>query len=410
MRPSTWVAALAAGAASAAFLAAPAYAVAGTCTVNGTSQTSSTITGTAGNDTITCTDGLDFGVTINAGAGADTITVTRPNASFIRDVSLGTINAGPGPDSITVKAEIQNSSANAGVINAGDGNDTVALTAFDSSGLANSHFGSGPDSGLVEAGGGDDRVTLTIDDDVRPHSIASPYANVGTINGGDGSDTIETVIAPDVNCQGNAGTINGGDGLLDTITLTAGGPGIFNVSVANSGIINEAGQGGGIDHITLTGGDLTDFAPVISPNSGPANTGTVNGGDAADIITLTGGNSSPGLSAGGGPANGFPVGAGPSIVNGGNGIDVINLNGGNTAEPASGAPANMGTVNGGNLIDIMTFTGGTDSQGARGTGNDSTGTINGDGDGTPGGIVDGGACVINTLNQGTVNNCTIQAG
>ncbi|MDH6221651.1 hypothetical protein [Streptomyces pseudovenezuelae] len=102
--------------AAAVFLlpASAAYA-ASACTVNGTPVTSTTINGTAGNDTITCTAGVNADTTINGLAGNDTITVEGLNSD------IAVVHGDDGGDTIRVTGE------NTGKIYGDRGDDTLTV-------------------------------------------------------------------------------------------------------------------------------------------------------------------------------------------------------------------------------------------------------------------------------------------
>ncbi|MCA1705244.1 MAG: hypothetical protein LC808_19105, partial [Actinobacteria bacterium] len=74
----------------------------------GVTQTDTTVTGSAGNDTIDCTS-ADPGKTIQGGAGNDTITGTAFDDTIHGGTGNDTITGGDGADTLT----------------GGDGNDTL---------------------------------------------------------------------------------------------------------------------------------------------------------------------------------------------------------------------------------------------------------------------------------------------
>ena len=110
----------------------------------GVTQTATTVTGTAANDTIDCTS-ADPGKTINGNGGNDTITGTRFD---------DTLNGGDGNDTIT----------------GGAGNDTLT-------------GGNGMDT--LTGSAGNDRLSGPDNDPA-----------VDTLNGGDGTDTCGPVGVP----------------------------------------------------------------------------------------------------------------------------------------------------------------------------------------------------------------------
>jgi len=73
---------------------------AATCVVNGVPTTETTITGTAGDDTIDCT-GTTANLTIDGAGGNDTITGGLGNDTLIGGEGNDTITGGPGNDCIS---------------------------------------------------------------------------------------------------------------------------------------------------------------------------------------------------------------------------------------------------------------------------------------------------------------------
>jgi Ca2+-binding RTX toxin-like protein len=136
-------------------ISATSASAATNCVVGpGVTQTATTVTGTAGDDTIDCT-GASPGKTINGGGGNDTITGTSFN---------DTINGGAGNDTIT-------GGAGNDTITGGDGNDTLTGSAGDD----NLQGGLGMDTLNGEAGN---------------DTLSGPGldAAVDTLNGGTGTD------------------------------------------------------------------------------------------------------------------------------------------------------------------------------------------------------------------------------
>lgn len=117
-------------------LGGAAAAQAATCTVSANvQQTSSTVTGTNGNDTITCPAGTTV-TRIDGLAGNDTITGSNPTIAY-------TINGGDGNDTIT-------SSAGNDTIDGGLGKDTISGSAGN-----DTLIGSGADGSQDTLNGGD---------------------------------------------------------------------------------------------------------------------------------------------------------------------------------------------------------------------------------------------------------------
>ncbi len=195
-----------------------------------------------GNDTLNGGDGddtLDGGAgddTINGGAGSDTLSYASAAAAVIVDLALSTqdtLGAGvdtfSGIENITGSAfnDVLTGDANANVLNGGNGNDTYYVGAGDvvtengtgidavyadvsfslASGAAENLYLSGGDlngtgngynniivgtdgANTLIGGGGDDTLSGLGGDDVLELTYWSSYNGVGSVNGGDGTDTL----------------------------------------------------------------------------------------------------------------------------------------------------------------------------------------------------------------------------
>ena len=154
-----------------------------------TDATKVTITGTAGNDTITLESGkvasLDAGegndkVTINAGASVNALTLNNGKNTVSVAGTANTLTTGAGDDTVSVSGEVSS-------ITTGEGNDTIST-----SGKVKT----------IDAGAGDDKISVTA-------------GEVNTLIAGDGNDTISVAGGARV-ADLQAGT---GD---DIIAITAG--------------------------------------------------------------------------------------------------------------------------------------------------------------------------------------------
>ena len=116
----------------------------------GVSQNNTTVTGSAGNDTIDCT-GSDPGKTINGNGGDDTITGTRFADKINGGDGNDTLTGGPGGDTMT----------------GGNGNDTITGSAdldkvYGDSG-ADTLNGPGTDGSRDALNGGNGPLLTTVD-------------------------------------------------------------------------------------------------------------------------------------------------------------------------------------------------------------------------------------------------------
>lgn len=161
--------------------------------------------------------GVGDPVTINAGAGDDTVTATAFTGDFDEPEGFvqPTVNSGAGDDLIEIAL------STGAQIDAGEGNDTITLT--------------GGDDADVSGGTGNDSITVTTEG-------FSP----SDISGGDGDDTI-TAIGGGHGVEGGAGN--------DVITL--GG-----LQGGGDGLASRASAGDGNDTITAevtTPGSANDY-------------------------------------------------------------------------------------------------------------------------------------------------------
>jgi hypothetical protein len=197
---------------------------------------------------------LNQGGTINTGDGDDIITGTH-SYSGINNNAYSTLNTGNGSDTITGTGRsfgIQNYF----IFNTGDGNDKIT-------GNANSSGYGITNVGTMDTGAGDDEITGT---------------NTGTSANSMGID----------NFSGNIIDTGGGN---DKITGTGGTNGINN-----NGIIRT---GNGKDSIIVDGG-FNGTGSVFLENGKDYlkgfGSGIFNGGNAQDILELTSGSYTVGIS------------------------------------------------------------------------------------------------------------------
>ena len=294
-----------------------------------------TIFGGEGNDTVSATTLNASAVKLNAGAGADEITVTADGTLF-----RGSIFAGSGNDDITAEAAFS-----AAVVRGGSGSDTIDLMARldgtstldkstvngnDNNDLITAVVLTGSDSSFIAGGKGRDTVNLTFSG-----------ANAFTINGGAGHDDIDLTAAGSL----SSFVINGGNG-KDSIDFSAGAvAGLSANSLVDGGALGDlirfgdntdvafaAGSatiagGAGADTILFSagldlnegfvlGGDGQDSVKISATFDG----GTLNGGAGADTITLSTyavSGSNGGYAQGGAGADVFNLGSKGTVVSGG---------------------------------------------------------------------------------------------
>lgn len=317
------------------------------------SGTADTITGNAGDNTITVTGGID---TVDGGLGDDRLVVdysasvgvvTATTTTFVGD--LGTVGIAAGSiEHFTVLT--------------GDGIDTITLTTAH----GDNYVDTGEGASTIVVGDGNNTVITG--------------SGIDTINFGDGDNSIDTgfgtIGANTITGGSGNNTILGSDG-IDTITLGGGnnrieaGDGANTITVGptfngNNVIIS----GSGIDTITVGGGDNcidagfgTIGANTITTAAGGIGSNTILGGDGIDTVTT--GNGDNFIEVGGG-ANTVTAGSGDNYIKGGDAIDTITAMGGNNNIDAGGA-ANTVTTGVGN--DVVATGNGADTV-ATGDGDD----------------------------------------
>jgi hypothetical protein len=287
-------------------------------TASGVDFKSSTILLGAGGDILVGAD-AEFGGTVKAGDGNDTITLSAGvvntmlagagNDSIIASALISgnksLIGLGAGQDTLAI--EVGESQLSAATILGGGGNDSIVLSAETAMGglqinLDSNANGGGADtlmisftgdSAVIKGKGGKDVITVS----GELNASSQVLGNAGADN-----ITIDAILSAD-----GAATIGGGSG-NDTITLTAattatyilGGGGRDSINI---GVTTGADAGGtivggiGADSITFsadlesTGGEIANAIGFQSFNDSTANS--------SDVITFTnsisGGNASGNL-------------------------------------------------------------------------------------------------------------------
>jgi len=300
--------------------------------------------GTAGNDTLAGTDGVE---SITGGSGNDSIFGYGSADTIAGQAGADTIDGGVGNDSITGDSEADSLSGGDGDdrIDVGSGSnwahgnaDNDTLTASTSSSPNTLLGGQGEDS--IVGGSGADLLNGNIGNDTLvggggsdmingedgADSLSKGSSGFATLDGGTGNDVISSA--------GDSSSLIGGDG-DDTITVTGGGTSFTNVvqanigndvvSVANSGR-DTVTAGQGEDSITSTsGGD--DYL------NGNLGNDTIVSGTGADV--LLGEDGADNLSGGGGNDT-LVGGTGVDNLTGGSGSDTFRFDA--LSDSAVGSP------------------------------------------------------------------------
>ncbi|MFV8635059.1 beta strand repeat-containing protein [Ralstonia pseudosolanacearum] len=348
-----------------------------------------TVTGTAGDDTINGWQGDDI---LIGGDGNDTLVANGGNDQLY---------GGAGNDSLRV-----NNNATASV-DGGDGNDTISA---DSGTTSTISAGNGDDTvqisawamrTTIDAGNGNDIINIdsygasqgaditggTGDDQIR----LGYYGATLHFNRGDGHDTVSSAA--------NAGnkTIVFGPGIsaADLSATRVGNDMVLNVGSNGDAItVTNWFQGDGyrIDHATFVDGtqwDQNNFRRLVTTVTGTAGDDTINGWQGDDI--LIGGDGNDTLVANGGNDQLYGGAGNDSLrvnnnatasVDGGDGNDTISADSGTTSTISAGngddtvqisAWAMRTTIDAGNGNDIINIDSYGASQGADitgGTGDD----------------------------------------
>jgi Ca2+-binding RTX toxin-like protein len=287
-----------------------------------------TINGLAGNDVIDASK-LKAGqvaLTINGGAGDDTITGSAGNDLVIGGQGTDTALLGAGDDTF--------------VWNPGDGNDTVNGQAGNDTLQFN---GANISEKIDISADGNGGVTLTRD----VANITMSLDNMETINlkmlGGTDTVTVNDLSKTDVSAVNIdlGGSNGGGDGAIDTVVINATDAAEVITVTNNNGVITVSGLAETVtiknfeadDKLVINGLGGDDVIEVVGPNPGMQL--TFDGGAGADVLiggpgndTLLGGDGDDVLLGGGGQdhldggpgdnvvINGFaaPGGANPALL------------------------------------------------------------------------------------------------
>ena len=341
----------------------------GTDTYTSTSTGVDTVTGTAGNNTITTGAGADAvtvgtGVSnVSTGAGNDTITSATANL-----VSTDTINGGDGTDSLVMS----NAST---VVDA----DFTLITNVETLSYGNNAATVTLGAASMAAG----IATITDGTAVTTLTVGAGHTSALTVALSTGNDSITgsasaaalTVTAADSSITAND-TITGGSGSSDTLTITASGNALTASELASvTGIetfkmaSNAAAQSITThDNNVVAGGTMTVNAAAmtstaltfVGSNETDGTFTITTGGTGAHIVTL-GNGSDTYTSTNTAGANTVVATAGNNTITTAAGADIITLGSG-TDTVTSGAAAD--TINSTsanfNLNDTITAGAGTD--------------------------------------------------
>lgn len=247
-------------------------------------------------------------VTIDAGAGADTMIVNVGAQDSAGTISAGIFNGGSGADSITFNLLFGSDleTVNTGtIIDGGSGADTIGL-------LANASAGGSTADVQIRGGAGADLITAQFG---SGGGVAGEFGSL-TADGGAGADTISVVFSATSAATGGyeagagSGGVFGGGADADSISV------IFdNAAVGTGGIVKLGSLRGGAGADTLTLG-----ANLAITGEESNIRGSFNGGAGADSLVFSGNNlvsgaiaTFDGLSAG---SAGFVFASGDSVAGG----------------------------------------------------------------------------------------------
>jgi Ca2+-binding RTX toxin-like protein len=310
---------LAAATAAAALAAFPAAASANpTGAVNGTTitvtgdGTDETITIGESNNLITLNGSTDLGgstaaadgtfsLIVNAGAGADTVTIETPN------LAAGTINGGDGDDILngTARNDVMSGGAGNDTLNGADGNDRILGNQGSDTfrgGNGNDELiwnpGDGNDVMDGEGGGGDDAVFNGGDNS----EVFAASPNAGRV-------LFERITGPielDVGPTTDRLVLNGNGG-NDTMN---GDPAVTTAMLLNGGVgADVLTAGGGADFLNGNDdNDVLDGGPGIDRIVGDRGTDTMRGAGGDDTLVWNNGD-------------------GSDVMDGQDGLDKIEVNG-----------------------------------------------------------------------------------
>jgi hypothetical protein len=258
-----------------------------------------------GNDTITgagTNTGIvtSYGSTLDTGKGNDVITGTSTGTGRNAFINKGTLNTGDGKDSIISQGEFINQRGyleSGGRVFLGDGDDSIIITYPDSIPFFDSFF---TNSSIIETGDGNDIITVT-----------GGIYNEGIINSGNGDDF--TLFRGFTNGggvllgDGNDSIIGDADfpSTIQNFNVIETGEGndiITSTRIINEGVINT---GNGEDSIIADGGFQSVSSGIVFLGEGEDyikgfGRGDFNGGNGNDILELTSGIYTFGVSTAGG--------------------------------------------------------------------------------------------------------------
>jgi Ca2+-binding RTX toxin-like protein len=298
------------------------------------------VEGGAGNDVISAA-GLAAGVislTIDGGAGNDTITGSQGNDRLVGGDGNDTVIGGRGND-----IALLGSGNDTFVWNPGDGSDVVEGQA----GTDTLVFNGASVNENVDISANGQRVRMFRDvGNVTMDLNGIEHIQLATLGGAD-NVTVEDLSGTDakqvaIDLSATPGT-GQGDGVADTVNVngTAGDDRVSVVSSGSSVVVNGlaaqvtvGGVDAALDSLVVKGGAGNDTINASGLHAGQVNL-TLNGGDGNDTITGSAGN---------------------DVVIGGRGNDVANLGAGNDTfvwNPGDGSD----TVDGGAGNDTLLFNG-----------------------------------------------------
>jgi hypothetical protein len=273
------------------------------------------LAGGVGTNYAIATGGL---VTIDAGAGADTMIVNVGAQDSAGTISAGIFNGGSGADSITFNLLFGSDleTVNTGtVIDGGSGADTIGL-------LANASAGGSTADVQIRGGVGADLITAQFG---SGGGVAGEFGSL-TADGGAGADTISVVFSATSAATGGyeagagSGGVFGGGADADSISVN-----FDNAAVGTGGIVKLGSLRGGAGADTLTLGANLGITGEESNIRG-----SFNGGAGADSLIFSGNNILSGAvstfqGAGSAGSGGFVLASGDSQIGGFDSVSVSNI-------------------------------------------------------------------------------------
>jgi Ca2+-binding RTX toxin-like protein len=292
-----------------------------------------TLSGGAGNDTLTGTDFVD---SLDGGDGADSLVGSGGNDTLVGLGGNDTLEGGAGVDSLLggTGDDSLNGGGDNDVLNGDVGDDTLA------GGAGNDNLTGLGGADLLNGGDGNDTLAGGTENDTMNGDGGDDSLDGGTgadeMNGGDGADTVSyatRTAAQPVNVSLDGQANDGQSGELDNVSgtdveIVLGGLGAD--TLAGNGSANTLNGGAGADSISGNGG--------ADSLLGMAGNDTINGGEGADRIY-------------GGTENDSLFGdAGDDLIEGGAGNDSLSGGAGSDTLLALGGGA-LDSVTGGDGID-----------------------------------------------------------